>query len=62
MFFVTVKQRAISVCLCKNVFITFNYVDDNSVSLNVLVLRSKQFELALVCVAGAVKGQSAFVS
>lgn len=37
------------------------YVDDNSVSLNVLVPRSKQFELALVCVAGAVKGQSAFV-
>ena len=59
MFFVTVKQRAISVCLCKNVLLF--YVDDNSVSLNVLVPRSKQFELAIVCVAGAVKGQSAFV-
>ena len=57
MFFVTVKQRAISVCLCKNVLLF--YVDDNSVSLNVLMPRSKQ--LALVCVAGAVKGQSAFV-
>ena len=30
MFFVTVKQRAISVCLCKNVLLF--YVDDKSVS------------------------------